>query len=40
MKKTSPVALRGVPAIIAVFEISTKIQHKINKIVGGTIFAL
>ena len=35
MKKTSPVALRGVPAIIAVFEISTIIT-----IVGGTLFAL
>jgi len=40
MKKTSPGTLPGVLIIIAVFEISTKIQHKINKIVSGTIFAL
>lgn len=40
MKKTSLDALRGVPTIIAVFEISTRIQHKIITIASGTLLAI
>ncbi len=40
MKKTSLGTLPGVLIIIAPFEISTRIQHKIITIVGGTLFAL
>ena len=40
MKKTSSCALRDVSTIIAAFEISTRIQHEIITIAGGTLLAV